>query len=285
MNKTVDFWNIKNEHIKNLIFLIAIVLISLVAILTSSIVLGLFNTVRLHITNPDLENLRDSAINLVTTSNLWNLINEVLRGILILILIKFINRKFNKSKISLNELGLHFKFKQLAYVIFGIVLMGAMFLFSLFLDSGSQIVSNNLDVTFSQNSIVLLILVAFANAFWQEVVFRGYFQKRLIRSYGIIAGIIICAFLFTIIHGLVRDINIIEILLGTVLFSLVGLIYYLTNSIVFVTAIHATGNFFLGSFGSNELHIPGQEYRLVIFGLVLVIILLVYRKKTLFSIE
>lgn len=157
--------------------------------------------------------------------------------------------------------------------------MGLMFLFSLLFDGGSQMVSNNLDITFSQNSIVLLILIALANAFWQEVVFRGYFQKRLIKTYGIIAGIIICSFLFTIIHGLARDINLIEILLGTVLFSLVGVIYYLTNSIVFVTAIHATGNFFLRSFGSKELHIPEQEYRLMIFGLVFILIILAFRKR------
>lgn len=279
MKKNVDFWNIKNENIKNLIFFIVIVLISFVAILTSSLTLGLFNTVRFLITNPDLENLRDTAINLVNTSNLWNLINEVLRGILIILLIKFINRKFNKSNISLKELGLHFDFKQFVYIIFGIVLMGSMFLFSLFLDAGSQLVSDNLAVTFSQNSIVMLILIAFANAFWQEVVFRGYFQKRLINSYGIIIGIVLCAFLFTIIHGLVRDINLIEILLGTILFTLVGVIYYLTNSIVLVTAIHATGNFFLRSFGNNELQIPEQEYRLIIFGIVLMLLILMFRKN------
>lgn len=279
MNKTIDFWNIKNEHIKNIIVFIAVVLISLIAILITSIGLGLFNTLRFYISSPDLENLWDTAINLITTSNYWNLINEILRCILIIFLIKFVNRKICQSKISLKELGLHFDFKQLAYIIFGIFLMGSLFLSSLFFDGGNKIVSDNLDVTFSQNDIVLLIFIAFANAFWQEVVFRGYFQKRLVETYGIIGGIVICAFLFTIIHGLARDINLIEILLGTVLFSLVGMIYYLTKSIIFVTAIHATGNFFLRSFGSNELNIPGQEYRLMIFGLALVVIILAFRRK------
>ncbi len=279
MNKTVDFWRINNEHIKNLIFFIVIILISFVAILTSSIVLGLFNTVRFLITNPDLENLRDIATNLINTSNYWNLGNEILRGVLIIFLIKLINRKFNKSKISLKELGFHFKIGQLVYIIIGVVLMSLMFLLPLLIGAGSQVVSNNLSVTFSQNSIIMLILIAFANAFWQEVVFRGYFQKRLINTYGIIIGIVICAFLFTIIHGLARDINLIETLLGTVLFTLVGIIYYLTNSIIFVTAIHATGNFFLRSFGTNELQIPTQEHRLLIFGIILILLVLVFRKK------
>ena len=180
MKKTFNFWKINNEHIKNLIIFIVVILISFIAILTSSISLGVFNTIRLYITNPDLENIRDIATNLINTSNYWNLTNEILRGVLIIILIKFINRKFNKSKIGLNKLGLQFDFKQLIYIVLGIILMTSMFLFSLFIDAGSQTVSNNLSVTFSQNSLVLLMLIAFANAFWQEIVFRGFFQKRLI---------------------------------------------------------------------------------------------------------
>ncbi|OQY02023.1 MAG: hypothetical protein B6I20_07305 [Bacteroidetes bacterium 4572_117] len=258
-----------------------IVLIAFIAILTSSLTLGIFNTVRFLIANPDLENLRDTATNLINTSNFWNLLNEILRGVLIIFLIKFINRKFNKSKISLIELGLHFNFKQLAYIISGIVLMSSIFLFSLFIDAGNQTVSDNLSITLSQNSIIMLILIAFANAFWQEIVFRGYFQKRLINSYGILAGILLTSFLFTIIHGLARDINLTEIILGTVLFTLIGIVYYLTNSIVFVTAIHAAGNFLLRSFGNNELYIPGQEYRLMIFGIILILIMFIFR-KTLF---
>jgi len=279
INKTANFWNIENENLKNLIFFVAIILISFIAILTSSISLGLYNTVRFHIVNPDLENLRETATNLINTSNYWNLINEVLRGILIIILIKFINRKFNKSKIPLKELGIKFDLRQLVFLIIGVVLMSGMFLFSLFIDRGSQELLNSLNVAFFQNSILMLVLITLANAFWQEIVFRGFFQKRLVDTYGIFTGIVVCALLFTVIHGFVREIDYIEIIVGTVLFSLVGVIYYLTNSIVFVTAIHATGNFFLRSFSTNKLHIPEQEYRLLIFGVVLIIIMVVFKKK------
>jgi len=279
MNSTVNFWNIKNEHVKNLIIFLFIILISLVAILTSSIALGLFNAARLSIMSPELENLREVATNLVTISSSWNLVNEVLRGILIILLIKIIHRIFNRANISLHDLGLHFDGKQLLYGIPGIMLMGFLFLTSLFLDAGSDVVSSQLSITFSQERLVLLILIAFANAFWQEVVFRAYFQKRLIQTYGVLTGIIICAFLFTIVHGLARDINFFEVLLGTTLFTLVGVIYYVTDSIVFVTAIHATGNFFLRSFGTNELHIPEQAYRLVVFAVALIVIILLSRKK------
>jgi len=39
-NKTVNFWNIENEHVKNLIFFFAIILISLFAILASSVLVS-----------------------------------------------------------------------------------------------------------------------------------------------------------------------------------------------------------------------------------------------------
>ena len=53
-NKTVNFWNIKNEHIKNLIFFVAILLITLIAIILSSMFTGLINVVRFLIINPEL---------------------------------------------------------------------------------------------------------------------------------------------------------------------------------------------------------------------------------------
>lgn len=282
-NKTVNFWNIENEHVKNLIFFFTIILISLIAILASSILVGLVNTVRFLITHPEMENLRDTVTNLINTSNAWSFINEVLRGILIIALIKSISRIFSKSKISLKELGFHIDVKQSFYMLIGFTLMSAMFLLSLFINTGSDSVLNSLGITFSQKSIVLLMLIAIANAFWQEIVFRGYLQKRLIDTYGILTGIVICAFLFTIIHGLAREINFIEIILGTVLFTLIGVVFYLTNSIIFATAIHAAGNFFLRSFATNNLYIPEQEYRLVVYSIVLIIILIVNKNKLLLS--
>ncbi len=116
-NKTVNFWNIENEHVKNLIFFFAIILISLFAILASSVLVGLVNTVRFLITNPEMKNLRDTVTNLINTSNAWSFINEVLRVILIIFLIKLINRIFNKSKMSLKELGFHIDIKQVAYLV------------------------------------------------------------------------------------------------------------------------------------------------------------------------
>jgi len=278
-NKTENFWNIENEYLKNLIIFVAILLITLIAILSSAIFSGLINTVRFLISNPEMENLRDTAFNLVNTSNIWNLVNEVLRGVLIIILIKLINRIFNKSKISLNELGFHIDVKQLFYMLSGFTLMSAMFLLSLFFNTDSDSVLNSLGITFSANRVFILILVALANAFWQEIVFRGYFQKRLIDTFGILSGIVICAFLFTIIHVFTGDLKLIEIIIGIVLFTLVGVIYFLTNSIIFVTAIHAAGNFFLRSFATNKLYIPEHGYRLVVYSIVLVIILILNKNK------
>ena len=70
-----------------------------------------------------------------------------------------------------------------------------------------------------------------------------------------------------------------DILWATILFTLVGLLSYFTQPLVLAIAMHATGNFFLRSFGTNELVIPGQEYRMIVYGVVLVVLLIVFRKK------
>lgn len=278
-NITNNFWKIKNEYAKNLIVFIAVIIVSFIAIIASSILVGLVNIVWFSIFNPNMENLRDTATQLVNTSQTWNLINEVLRGILIIILIKLLYKYFNKSKLSLSGLGLNFDKQQPIYFVLGVVLMFTMFIGSLYVNTNSETVVHNLSIVFSTNSVLLTMFIAFANAFWQEVAFRGFLQKRLINSYGVIAGIIITSFLFVIIHGLARDINLIEIILGTVLFTLVGIIFYLTNSIWISTAIHATGNFFLRSFSSNDLFIPEQLYRLLVYGVCLIVVLIVFRKR------
>jgi hypothetical protein len=122
-NKTVNFWKIENEHIKNLIVLVAIVSIMLITILSSSLLTGLIISAGLFISNPEMENIRGTATNLVISSNIWMLVNEVFRGILMIILIKLLNQIINKSKISLNEIGLHFDVKQLIYIVIGFTVM------------------------------------------------------------------------------------------------------------------------------------------------------------------
>ena len=70
VNKTYNFWKIDNEHFKNVIILLAVLFIAILAILGSSISVGLVNTLRLILTNPEIENLRDTAVNMINTSSL-----------------------------------------------------------------------------------------------------------------------------------------------------------------------------------------------------------------------
>ena len=104
-SKTFDFWRLKNEHLKNLIVFVFVLLATIVAVLASAISLGLSNTIRLSLFSPETENLRDTSVNLINTSNGWNLVNEVCRGILIVLLFMCLGRVFNKSKMSLADLG------------------------------------------------------------------------------------------------------------------------------------------------------------------------------------
>jgi len=276
---TYNFWNIKNEHIKNAIVFFAVFVIVLLAILTSSLSVVSVNMLRFQIFNPEIENIRETATQLINTSQSWNLINEIIRGLLMILFIKLISKFINKTKIHLSELGVSFDKKQPGYLILGVIIMSFMFSGALLIDVGISGFRNIMGLVFSSNELFMAVLVALANAFWQEVAFRGFLQKRLINTYGILPGILICSFLFAIIHGLVREITLSELVLGTVLFTFVGLLYYLTNSIWISTAIHATGNFFLRTLDTNNLHIPDQLSRLIIYGFFLIVLILVFRKK------
>lgn len=147
-NKTKDFWKIKNESLKNLIFFFTIIIISFIAIIASSISVGSVNTVWFYIFNPDMENIRETAIQLINASQSWNLVNEILRGVFIVVLIKLINRFFNKSKLRLSDLGLNFDKRQPVYFVLGIALMSLMFIGSLFCKE------NNIPVMFDATRAV-----------------------------------------------------------------------------------------------------------------------------------
>ena len=146
---------------------------------------GLINIIRFLISNPELGgmSLRVIAFNQVNISNIWNLVNEVLRVLLILILIKLVNRILIKSRLSMKELGLHINLNQALYMLVGLALMSVMFFISLFINTDGITILNSLGNTFSSDRVFLLILTALTNAFWQEVIFRGYLQKRLIVAY------------------------------------------------------------------------------------------------------
>ena len=275
----LGFPKIKGQNIRSLIASAAVVLVSVLVIFTSAITLGLFNFARLSVFYPETADFWNTAINLVNTSNGWALANEVFRCILMICFLKVAVRVLDGKPAPIGELGIHPRVREFPLLLVGVLLMSIIFWSALLMDVGQDALIGRFKLTFAQNGLVLLILIAFANGLWQELAFRGFLQKRLTRTYGPAIGIFLCALFFTLLHGLVREIGVVEVILGTMLFSLVGVLFLVTDSIVICTAVHATGNFYLRSFGANDLDVPAQESRLLTFGVGLLIVLLVVGRR------
>ena len=94
-----------------------------------------------------------------------------------------------------------------------------------------------LEKMISGNLIVGFISIAVLGPIIEEIIFRGTVQKRLTKMMRLTGALILQAFIFGLIHG--------NILQGTYAFFLglvIGVIYYLFDSIWYAIAIHLAFN-------------------------------------------
>jgi membrane protease YdiL (CAAX protease family) len=112
--------------------------------------------------------------------------------------------------------------------------------------------------------------VAMLDSFWQEIAFRGYLQTRYVESYGAQIGIPVVAVSFVLLHLFVNPLSPLEVLTGSILFLLVGLLYHMTGSLYLVGALHGTLNYIPVLLGTWSQ--PSD--RAIVYGLALGLVLL-----------
>ena len=105
-------------------------------------------------------------------------------------------------------------------------------------------------------AIPLLFMLALTAGIVEEIVFRGFVQKILIHSYGVIKGIGIVAVLFTLVHFLPMELYL-PYFLVSVLFSLVA---YHFNSTMPCILAHFAFDFIAFCLFYFEAPITSQEY-------------------------
>lgn len=81
------------------------------------------------------------------------------------------------------------------------------------------------------------------NGFWQELVFRGYLQTRVVERYNATVGILTVSIYFILIHFIDRQLTLSWVLAGTLLFILVSLLFHHTKSLYLVGAMHGMINY------------------------------------------
>lgn len=70
-----------------------------------------------------------------------------------------------------------------------------------------------------------------------------------------------------------------ELITGTILFCLVGWLYFVSNSIVLATALHATGNFYLRLFSEVEMTLRPHLDRSLAYSVGLFAAFVLFRRQ------
>ena len=181
----------------------------------------------------------DSLKELLSFSGTSNLVSEVITFFLSIFLMTKI------SKLKIEQLGFSKDDMPISYLkgaLFGILQISIVF----FIIFGLKAI----DVYYVGNINVLLLIKVFIFFVFQglleELLFRGYLMPLFSKVIGIKFTIILLSFLFTCIHLLNPNLNIIglvNVFLAGVTFSL---IYYYTGNLWIVGAMHTFWNFILG---------------------------------------
>ena len=181
----------------------------------------------------------DSLEEIFSFSGTSNLVDEAFS----LFLSIFLMTKISKLKIE--QLGFtkdNIVFSYLKGALFGILQIFSVF----FIIFGLKAI----DVYYVGNINILLLIKVFIffvfQGLFEEILFRGYLMPFFSKVIGIKFTIILLSFLFTCIHLLNPNLNIVglvNIFLSGVTFSL---IYYYTGNLWIVGAMHTLWNFILG---------------------------------------
>jgi membrane protease YdiL (CAAX protease family) len=184
--------------------------------------------------------------------------------------------KLDGRDFSWDEIGL--SWKPTVLVLFGGgVLLGCVLEFlSWGLGIGRGAVGTPMIPSIALVAVLTGSTAAMLNGFWQEIAFRGYLQTRFVESYGSQIGIPVVAISFVLVHLLVRPLSPLEVLSGSLLFILVGLLYHMTGSLYLVGALHGTLNYIPALLGTWSQPLD----RAIVYGLALgLVLLLAVRNK------
>lgn len=120
-------------------------------------------------------------------------------------------------------------------------------------------------INFDLNQILISLLLFLLVSLSEEILFRGYILRNLMYSFNKYIALIISAILFSLMHGLNPDVDIIGF--ANIFFAgiLLGITYIHTKNLWFPIALHFSWNFFQAILGFN---VSGQNtYSIVNFNI------------------
>jgi membrane protease YdiL (CAAX protease family) len=171
-------------------------------------------------------------------------------ALLMVLLVYILIKKGERREFHWSTIGMDFKSTSIPFFIIGSI-TGFLFIVItryISLVTGTlQIQLLSIEEIFSQSNVKFMIyfyIWAILNGFWQEIVFRGYLQTRMVEKYDPIVGIPAASIYFILIHFIDRELTVSWVIAGTLLAILISLIYHHTKSLFLVGAIHGSINYF-----------------------------------------
>lgn len=277
MATTHNYWNLKNEHIKNLLVISLTMVLVVLALISSRILVSALASIGPVISGGNLTEAFKLALNRTKESQLWLNLSEFIRCVLCLFIVYIFIKRFNKETFSWTKVGFNFKPKSILLFIVGVAIYCLTFFSSFFLSSVWGVISPPatwIQTLFQLNTgqfFILAFTQNFFNALWQEIIFRAYLQTRLIKVYGAMRGILLTSIIFVLLHGFIRPMSVMEIITGIVIFSFVGFLFHKSKSIFLITGIHGTGNFLMTIFVGANIPLPRYLDRLLAFGIMFMV--------------
>lgn len=208
------------------------------------------------------------------------LVVGILSGALGLLIVWFVVRRIEKSSFAWKMVGLDWKRNSLPAILLGAGL--AFFFFIAYILTSNilgsrdfSLVSVGMDVSalvFFQKFVLYL-----AMGFGEEIVFRGYVQTRLVERYRAIWGILITAVIFVLLHQISYGLSPILILSGVMLWTTIGVLYHLSQSLYLVVILHGLMNALWNTVGFEFGDINGMIVNA--FALLLVIVFVLFRSR------
>ena len=167
---------------------------------------------------------------------------------LMVLLIFFLITKIEKREFQWSDLGLALNSKNPYYFVLGL-LFGFIFTY---ITIGVGLILGLIQlqplnpeefIPANVEFLILFFMWAMLNAFWQELVFRGYLQTRVVKRINATVGILTVTVYFVLIHFIDRQLTLPWVLAGTLLFILISLLFHHTKSLYLVGAMHGMINY------------------------------------------
>ncbi|MCK4847705.1 MAG: CPBP family intramembrane metalloprotease [Candidatus Heimdallarchaeota archaeon] len=211
----------------------------------------------------------------------------LLDTLLMFLLVFLLITKVEKRDFHWSDLGLPLNSTSIKYFIIGLSL-GALFtvitIIAGLIQGLIQFHPLKIDVTFNLVNVKFMILFfvwAMLNGFWQELVFRGYLQTRVVEKFNPTVGILTVTIYFVLIHFIDQTLTLRWVILGTLLFIIISMMFHQTKSLWLVGGIHGMINYLdpVAELIGFEWLFPNANYwitDLVILGLALGIYIFSY---------